>query len=185
VGVPVDSEGKPLARPRVRRIHGDREGKLMSHVFREFRSLLKPDESVHHTTSPPHDHDLNPIAERTIGLISDMASAIRIHSHAPPRMWPWIFAYAIDWHNSTISSSVGSSTADASVSPYQRFTLRLPRVMDLAAFGSLAVALKPPQHQHKPSLSGRGWSGVFLGRSRDSKGSYDIQLIAGIKKLLH
>ena len=146
----------------------------MSHVFREFRSMLSPSESVHHTTSPPHDHDLNPIAERTIGLISDMATAIRIHSGASPRMWPWIVAYAVDWHNSTVSSSVGSSMADVNVSPHQRFTGRPPRVMDLAAFGCMAVVLKPPTHQHKTSLSGRGWAGAFLGRSRDSKGSYDV-----------
>ena len=38
--------------------------------------------------------------------------------------------------------------------------------MDLASFGSRAVVLKPPSHQHKPSLSPRGWLGSFLGRSR-------------------
>jgi hypothetical protein len=34
------------------------KGKLMWHAFRAFRTaeLLQ-----HHTTSPPHDHDLNPI----------------------------------------------------------------------------------------------------------------------------
>jgi len=46
--------------------------------------------------------------------------------------------------------------------------------MDLAAFGSRAVILKPPPHQHKPSLSPRGWVGSFLGRSRYSKGAYDV-----------
>eukprot|EP00900_Chrysochromulina_parva_P015768 jgi/Chrpa1/24192/Chrysochromulina_OHIO_Genome00025913-RA len=46
--------------------------------------------------------------------------------------------------------------------------------MDLASFGSRAVVLKPPTHQHKPSLSPRGWLGSFLGRSRYSKGGYDV-----------
>ena len=54
---------------------------------------------------------------------------------------------AIDWHNATVGS-VGSSPADAGVSPHQRFTLRAPKVMDLAAFGCRAVVLKV-----KPSVS--------------------------------
>ena len=79
----------------------------------------------------------------------------------------------VEWHNATIGSA-GSSTADATITPHQRFTFRPPRVMDLAAFGCRAVVLKPPTHQHKPSLSTRGWVGTFLGRSRHSKGAYDV-----------
>ena len=45
----------------------------MSHDFLDFRAKA----SLHHTTSPPHDHDLNPIAERVIGLISETACAVR------------------------------------------------------------------------------------------------------------
>jgi hypothetical protein len=62
---------------------------------------------LHHTTSPPHDHDLNPIAERIIGLISETAVAIKDSTDAPIRLWPWLIAYAVEWHNSTVSS-VGS-----------------------------------------------------------------------------
>jgi hypothetical protein len=169
VGTPIDEAGRPLPRPTVRTVHGDREGKLMSHAFRAFRTS----KLIHHTTSPPHDHDLNPIAERTIGLISETAAAIKDSTDAPIRLWPWLIAYAVEWHNSTVSS-VGSSPADVNVSPHQRLTGRPPRVMDLASFGSRAVVLKPPTHQHKPSLSPRGWLGSFLGRSRYSKGGYDV-----------
>ena len=144
----------------------------MSHSFRDFRAGGSGS-IFHHTTSPPHDHDLNPIAERIIGLISENAAAIRIDSNADPRLWPWIIAYAIDWHNATVSS-VGSSTADATITPFQRFTLRPPQVMDLASFGCRSVVLLPPTRQHKPSLSGRGEVGAFLGRSRNSKGGYDV-----------
>ena len=169
VGTPIDEEGRALPRPRVREIHSDREGGLMSAHFREFRA----EAVIHHTTSPPHDHDLNPIAERIIGLISETAAAIKEATDAPARLWPWLISYVVDWYNSTITS-VGSSTADANITPHQRFTLRPPRVMDLAAFGARAVVLKPPTKQHKPSLSARGWVGAFLGRSRHSKGSYDV-----------
>ena len=169
VGVRVDSEGRPLPRPVVRVIQSDREGKLVSHYFKSFCA----ENTLHHTTSPPHDHDLNPIAERCIGLISEIAAAIRYASGVSARYWPWIIGYAVDWHNSAITS-VGSSPADETITPYQRFTLRPPRVMDLMSFGARAVVLKPPTHQHKPSLSTRGWLGAFLGRSRHSKGAYDV-----------
>ena len=169
VSTPIDEAGHPLPRPTVRVVHGDREGKLMSHAFREFRTSA----FIHHTTSPPHDHDLNPIAERIIGVIAEMAVAIKDSTDAPIRLWPWLINYAVEWHNSLVSST-GSSSADVNISPYQRLTGRPPRVMDLAAFGSRAVVLKPPPHQHKPSLSPRGWVGSFLGRSRYSKGAYDV-----------
>ena len=169
VATPVDDAGRPLPRPRVREVHSDREGGLISHYFLDFCAAA----SVHPTTSPPHDHDLNPIAERTIGLISETASAIKEATDAPVRLWPWLITYAVDWHNATISSA-GSSSADVNITPHQRLTHRPPRVMDLAAFGSRAVVLKPPTHQHKPSLSARGWVGAFLGRSRYAKGGYDV-----------
>ena len=63
---------------------------------------------------------------------------------------------------------------DANITPGQRLTLSPPKVMDLAAFGCRAIVSKPPTHQHKPSLSERGWVGAFLGRSRDSPGCYDV-----------
>ena len=169
VGTPIDEAGHAMPRPRVREVHSDREGKLMSQLFLDFRA----DAGIHHTTSPPHDHDLNPIAERVIGLISETASAVRAASGAPAGYWPWIISYVVEWHNATIGSA-GSSTADATITPHQRFTFRPPRVMDLAAFGCRAVVLKPLTHQHKPGLSTRGWVGTFLGRSRHSKGAYNV-----------
>ena len=98
---------------------------------------------------------------------------MRASSGAPAGYWPWIISYVVDWHNATIGSA-GSSTADSLITPHQRFTLRPPRVMDLGSFGCRAVVLKPPTQQHKPSIDTRGWVGIFLGRSRHSKGSYDV-----------
>ena len=45
--------------------------------------------------------------------------------------------------------------------------------MDLAAFGCRAVVHIGPNRIDKTSLSGRGYLGAFLGRSRNSKGAYD------------
>ena len=169
VGHAVDENGHALPRPRVMWIHSDREGKLMSAVFAQ----LAADKSWHHTVSPSHDHDLNPIAERIIGLIAERSIATRLAANADARLWPWTVAYVVAWHNASVTS-LGSSTADSSISPYQRFTLKPPPVMDLATFGCRAVINKPPPHKDKTGLAANGYVGAFLGRSRSSKGSYDV-----------
>ena len=50
VGTPVDEHGRALPRPRVRHVHSDHEGKLVSAFFREWA----PAAGIHHTLSPPH-----------------------------------------------------------------------------------------------------------------------------------
>ena len=50
VGTPVDEHGRALPRPRVRHVHSDHEGKLVSSSFKAFCAR----ESIHHTLSPPH-----------------------------------------------------------------------------------------------------------------------------------
>ena len=169
VGQAIDENGRALPRPRVRWVHSDREGKLISAVFRQ----LAADKSWLHTVSPSHDHDLNPIAERTIGLIAERSVATRLAANADARLWPWTVNYVVEWHNASVTA-LGSSTADATATPYQRFTLRQPSVMDLATFGCRAVIEKPPSHKDKTGLASNGYVGTFLGRSRSSKGSYDV-----------
>ena len=170
VGVPVGEDGKPLSRPKVRRLHRDHEGQLESFTFNDFRAKA----SLHSTTSPPHDHNLNPIAESTIRTIDVLATTFARQAGAPPGFWPEVFRHAVDFHNSSSSTSVGSSTADSNISPYQRFTLKQPKIMDLCTFGTCAVVLKPPQHIVKGGLSPRGWVGIFLGRCTDSPGCWEV-----------
>ena len=76
VGVPVDDDGKPQDRPRVLELRRDHEGKYESHEFRTFREA----NALHETCSPPHDHDLNPIAESIIRVIDANATAARSFS---------------------------------------------------------------------------------------------------------
>ena len=170
VGTPVDENGVALLRPKVRRLHRDHEGGLESRQFEAFRAH----ELLYSTTSAPHDHDLNPIAESTINVISTLATAYKSQSNAPIGFWPEILRYAVDWHNSAPQASVGSSTADPQISSHQRFTLKQPKVMDLAAFGARTVVLKPPTHQSKTTLSSRGWVGIYLGRSSDAIGTWEV-----------
>ena len=170
VGTPVNDSGVAEPRPAVRRLHRDHEGGLESKQFEAFRAH----ELLHSTTSAPHDHDLNPIAESTINVVSTLATAHKSSSGAPIGFWPEIIRYSVDWHNSVPQSHIGSSTADSQVSPSQRFTLKQPKVMDLATFGARTVVLKPPQRQSKTTLSPRGWVGMYLGRSSDALGTYEV-----------
>ena len=92
VGVPTLPGGVVLARPEVKHIHSDHEGAYESHYFEEFRAA----NSIHLTMSPPHDHNLNPIAERCIGIISDLVKAHRLSSGAPATFWPFLVTNAVE-----------------------------------------------------------------------------------------
>ena len=116
VGTPTDDQGKPLERPRVLHLRTDHEGGLMSYGFAAFRE----DKGIHLSLSPPHDHDLNPIAERTIGVIDTLATAIADQCKAPIGYWPWLLAHAVEVHNCAAAGSVGSSTADVHASAFER-----------------------------------------------------------------
>ena len=160
VGVPVDIEGKPLPRPRFRKLHRDHEGKLESHAFEAFRIKAGFDTSV----SAPHDHDLNPIAERAIRTIDEVATAMFTTSGSSHSFWPWHIAHAVNWHNA-LPCAVGSSPADSQLSHTQRFKLVKDNAMDLCAIGNRTVVLKPTPDRVKGTLNNRGWVGCFLGRS--------------------
>ena len=114
VGTPVDDKGVAISRPKVRRLHRDHEGGLESRQFETFRA----NELLYSTTSAPHDHDLNPIAESTINVISTLATSYKSLSNAPVGFWPELLRYAVDWHNSVPQGAVGSSTSDAQISPH-------------------------------------------------------------------
>ena len=170
VNVGCDVDGKPLPKPAVTIIRSDHEAALESKLFDSFRANLGIDSKM----SPPYDHDLNPVAERAIGVISGLACSIRGHSNASVGVWPHIIEHAVNIHNST-STSCGTSMADSSLSAHQRLTRTQPSVMDLATFGAMAVSLKSPPHRSKKDLSPRGWVGKYLGRSLGGKtGQWDV-----------
>ena len=166
VGIPTTPDGATLPCPEVKTIHSDHEGQYESYSFLDFRA----DNSLHHTMSPPHDHDLNPIAERIIGVIDSLSRAAKSSSGAPVGFWPYLILNAVNWHN-TVPGSTGSSTSNELISPYQRFTLRQPACKDMCCFGARTVVLKPKEHQSKGTLATRGWLGCFMGRSQTSKGA--------------
>ena len=169
VGVPMTIDQITLQKPRVFSIHSDHEGGYISNYFTEFRAK----HSLHHTMSPPHDHDLNPIAERIIGNISAKARTFKLSSNATIGFWPYMIANAVNWHNET-NGATGSSTASEQLSPHQNFTLTQPNGMDLPSFGCRTVAVVPPAHKIKTNLSPRGYMCIMLGRSQTSIGAYNL-----------
>lgn len=118
VGTRVNEDGVPFQRPVVKQIHSDHEGGLESLEFELFRA----EKSIHSTMSPPHDHDLNPIAESTIHTIDTLATAFKLASGAPASFWPYLIRNAVDVHNST-ATSLGSSTGGATTCSTTRRTL--------------------------------------------------------------
>ena len=73
--------------------------------------------------------------------------ALHANARAPIRLWPWLINYAVEWHNSLVSST-GSSSADVNISPYQRHTMEAAVAHALLA----AAADSPPPKSALPYL---------------------------------
>ena len=138
---------------------------------------------LYSTTSAPHDHDLNPIAESTINVISTLATSYKSQSGAPIGFWPEVCA------TQSIGTTLCLRQRSAPPHPIRR-SLRtngsrssFPRSWTLAAFGARTVVLKPPTHQSKTTLASRGWVGMFLGRSSDAIGTWEVWVPAINRKV--
>ena len=70
----------------------DNAGEFMS---REFTEYLE-DESIARTTCPPHVHQLNGVAERSIRSIMEIVRATREASECPIGFWPHLVEHAVD-----------------------------------------------------------------------------------------
>ena len=168
VYTPVDDEGKPSGpRPTVREIRSDHEGALESYAFEAFRVK----QGIESSMSPPNDHDLNGIAERVNRTIPEIATASLLLAGGTQGFWPWFIRHAVAVHN-RVECSVGTSTADANISPFQRFTLNVPKIMQLAPPGCAAVVRIPIAS--KTGLQPRGVEGILLGESYNSVDSHDV-----------
>ena len=169
VYTPQTEDGKALPKPMVTAIHSDHESALNTKAF----EALCANDGFVSTKSPPYDHDLNPIAERINRTIPEVATAAFILSGASHGFWPWFIRHAVHVHNS-LQCAVGSSTADASISPHQRFTLTLPKLMHLSPPGCAAVVNLPTPKASKTGLQPRGVEGIFLGPANSSIDSSDV-----------
>eukprot|EP00966_Prymnesium_polylepis_P117019 2704120-Prymnesium_polylepis.1 len=58
-------------------------------------------ESIEHTTSPPHVHQLNGVAERSIRSVAELARSYLVAGSIPVKFWPFAFDMAVDVLNRT------------------------------------------------------------------------------------
>lgn len=78
-------------------LHADNAGEFIS---RDFQDMLD-DELVDHTTSPPHIHALNGVAERAIRSSMELARSYLTSSRVPVEHWPHTVLMAVDVLNRT------------------------------------------------------------------------------------
>ena len=133
-------------------IHTDNAGEFLS---RQFQELL--DESlVTLTTCPPHVHQLNGVAERSILAVCSLARSYFAASAVSVTFWPFAFQMAVDVLNRATGPTAGGLDGPSS---YELLTGEKPRVMNILPFGCRAYAVKPRaavlQDHYRPA--GLGW----------------------------
>ena len=107
------SKGKSKPQSVVGSLLTDNAGEFLS---REFADYLDQ-ERIHHTTCPPHVHELNGVAERAIRAIMDSARAFLEASGAPKSFWHHAVGHAVDCLNRTTGppSSRGRASTTATI----------------------------------------------------------------------
>ena len=158
----VNSTSRTMTR-MVGSLHTDNAGELVSREFQE----LMDSESIEHTTSPPHVHQLNGVAERSIRSVAELARSYLVAGSVQVQFWPFAFDMAVDVLNRT------SGPEDKIIS-YEMLTGSKPPVMNIMPFGCRAFAVKPREQYSKTDIDPRSWVGVNLGRSLSTPGAYRI-----------
>ena len=173
------SAGKPEPVRVVGHLHVDNAGEFLSHEFNEYLDS----ESITRTTCPPHVHQLNGVAERSIRSIMEIVRATREASQCPIGFWPHLVEHAVDVLNRTtgpprIDGEDNHAERDASpeMSSYQHVTGKAPKILTILPLGCRAYAVKPVGSFIKSSFESRAWSGINLGSSSTIPGAYNIWL---------
>ena len=151
---------------RIGQFHSDNAGEFVSHEFQEFldSSLISQ------STSPPHVHDLNGVAERAIRSCMEHVRSDIAASHCPISYWDYALEHAADILNRTTSPPGGS------VSCYEALTGDRPKIMHIQPFGCQAWVVKPPHAISKRNLAAKAWTGMHLGCSQLSTNGYNVWL---------
>ena len=144
--------------------HTDNAGEFTSH---EFESFLDK-ELIALTTSAPHVHQLNGVAERAIRSIFNLVRSQLEWSNAPISFWDYAVAHAVDVLNRT-SGPPGSKQ-----SAFELVTGNLPRIMHIMPFGCRAIAVRPSPSVVKSEFMAHAQRGINLGRSSQSPGAYHV-----------
>ena len=148
-------------------LHTDNAGEFLSKQFQE----LLDDALVAQTTCPPHVHQLNGVAERSILSVWSLARSYFVSSGVGVTFWPFAFQMAVDVLNRTTGPTAEEVDGPSS---YELLTGEKPRVMDILPFGCRAFAVKPREQYSKTTIDPRAWVGYNLGRSARSPGAYEV-----------
>ena len=178
----LSSVGKPEPVRIIGQLHMDNAGEFLSHAFTEFIDS----ESIDRTTCPPHVHQLNGVAERSIRSIMEIVRATREASHCPVIFWPHLVEHAVDVLNRTTgppydgdkNGSPGDYGNDThhEMCSYTHVTGEAPKILTILPVGCRTYAVKPQGAFTKSGFESRGWSGMNLGRSSTIPGAYNVWL---------
>jgi len=146
----------------IKTLHSDQGSNYMS---AEFEAFLQS-KNISHSTSPAYAKAINGVAERRIGMVTDIARYYMLLSGAPPSFWP----YAVT-HASTALNLV--THGKSKIPPLEVITGCRQRIMNHLPFGCAAVVTKQVRERDN-KLVARRVAGIFVGRSPDVIGSYLI-----------
>ena len=133
-------------------IHSDSEGVFDSKLVKKFLAERR----MSSTQSPPHAHERNGIAERTIQTLFDTVRALLGQAAMPQSYWPIALQHAVYLRNILPTAALGGK------SPFEQLTGKpLASVDHLHPFGcSVFVRVDDVLRQ---SLDNKGRQGVYVG----------------------
>jgi len=105
----------------------------------------------------------NGVAERMNGVLTTMARCMLHHSNLGARFWGEAANMACYVRNRCVSSALPEGTT-----PYELWYGKKPSLNHLRVFGCKVQVFIPQQKRQGGKFGARGWSGVFVGYSRDS-----------------
>ncbi|CAI7797745.1 unnamed protein product [Closterium sp. NIES-54] len=140
----------------VLRLHSDRGGEISSDLLRAFCRA----EGIRQTFTLPASPQQNGIAERSIGMVIDVACTSMIHAAAPHFLWPFAVQYAAHYINLQPRFSLTETT------PKLRWTRKVGDASAFHVWGSRAFV----HDASTDKLSSRAIPCVFLGFPPDAPG---------------
>ena len=158
------NKGSTEPKRAVGSLHTDNAGEFLSREFSEFLD----DQLVDHTLCPPHVHQLNGTAERSIRSIMQVVRSNLVASGAPLGFWPHAALHAVEVLN-RVRCPPGSK-----VSCFEILTGQKPTIMDLMPFGCRAYPVKPASSIRKTYIEPHAWEGINLGLESSTPGAYNV-----------
>ena len=147
-------------------LHSDNAGEFLSRDFGEFLDQA----GIHHTTCPPHVHQLNGVAERGIRSVVSLARSSLVSGGANASFWTFAVEHAVDVLNRC------TGPASSGKSSHELLKGEKPSVLGIMPFGCRAFTVKPIDSLRKSNWDPHSRVGINLGRVRTTPGAYHVWL---------